>query len=162
MKKYNGFVKLACLCLLCPLLIWELSLKKTYQLYRDSKLLDTEIANIRLAPADGSKPDTTLTSATPILSNGKLLDIANALKGEVEIAGYTPTLLNENAGDKLYRGVLLLRGGFIPLVKTIQAFEAERLPAKISSARFAAVKPVGQEKRVKQVELALTFLQVEQ
>jgi hypothetical protein len=45
-------------------------------------------------------------------------------------------------------------------VKTIQALEAEQLPLKISSVNFSAVKPSGQEQKVKQVELAVTVMQI--
>ncbi|MDR0939411.1 MAG: hypothetical protein LBN29_08685 [Mediterranea sp.] len=161
MNNYTGYIKLACLLILCPLLIWELSLKKTYQLYRDGKRLDAQIEAIGQAPPANAPSAAVANTATPLLSNGKLLDIVKSVKGDVEIAGYTPSLINENGGDKLYRGTLTLRGGFIPLVKAMQAIEKEQLPIKLSSAAFAAVKPPGQERRVREVELTLSYLQIE-
>lgn len=159
MRKNSGFIKMIVLLIVLPLLMWEFSLKKSYLLYWENKQIEEATREINATRLHSSKPAISATS--PLLSNGKLLDmIALPLKEyPVEIVNYQPSLINEENVYKLYAGELTLQGNFISLVKTINFFEQEKLPIKLSSANFS-YKP-SKEIEGSSVELTLTFQQIE-
>lgn len=159
MKKYIGIIKITVLLVLFPLIIWELTLKKTYLLSKENDLLEVQL--MALKDSIPRLTELALPETTPLLSNAKLLEmITDYLKEtNVEIVSYQPSLINEDATYKLYVGILILRGNYINLVKTIDTIEKKKLPVKLSSVRFALNSTKG--KGTNRVELTLIFQQIE-
>lgn len=159
MKKYIGIIKITVLLVLFPLIIWELTLKKTYLLSKENDLLEVQL--MALKDSIPRLTELALPETTPLLSNAKLLEmITDYLKEtNVEIVSYQPSLINEDATYKLYVGILILRGNYINLVKTIDTIEKKKLPVKLSSVRFALNSTKGKE--TNRVELTLIFQQIE-
>lgn len=159
MKKNSGIIKLIALLILFPLIVWELSLKKTFLLYRENKQIEAQVTAIGNNRSNKSKP--TILVATPLLSNGQLLEMMSTQYKEcqVDVVSYHPTLINEDGTSKLYSGTLVLRGSFINLVKVIDMTEKKNLPAKLSSA-VLFYDPSKAKGGIK-IELTLIFQQVE-
>lgn len=159
MKRYAGIIKIAALLILFPIIIWELSLKKTYTLYNENKQAEVLLKAVESRQSRPKEPS--ISVATPILSNGKLLEImAQEIKEkQVEVVSYNPALINEDAEYKLYSGTMVLQGNFFNLVKIIDVIEKKQLPIKLSSVNFSYNPPKG--KPTNKIELTLTFQQIE-
>lgn len=160
MKKNIGIIKIIALLVLFPLIIWELSLKKTYQLSRDNKQLGAQV--IAMKKSNPRSTELVMSETSALISNGKLLEIITDYLKEVnvEIVSYQPSLINEDNTCKLYAGTIVLSGNYINLVKTIDTIEKKKLPVKLSSARFS-ISPAKGKKVANAVELTLIFQQIE-
>lgn len=159
MKKYAGIIKLVALLILFPIIIWELSLKKTYTLYHENKQAEILFKAVESGQSRPKKPS--ISVATPMLSNGKLLEILaqDIKKKYLDVVSYNPVLINEEAEYKLYAGTLVLQGNFFNLVRIIDVIEKKQLPIKLSSANFSHNPPKG--KPMNKIELTLIFQQIE-
>jgi len=160
MKQYSGIIKLACLLILAPIVIWKFALGNTYNLYREKQTagkLNRETPML----SQVSKPIASTTASEPLLSNGKILKIlANTLAAEeVEVLGYTPEIIDEENNYKLYCGKLILSGGYIDLVKVVSAIEKAGLPIKIASMSFEYDHKKKSE--LKKISLQLIIEQIE-
>lgn len=159
MKKHTGILKIAALIILFPMIIWELSLKKTYMLYNENKQAEVLFNELESAQYRSQEPSISLS--TPMISNGRLLEIvaSDLVEKHIEVVQYNPTLIDESENCKLYSGVLILQGNFINLVKIIDVIEKKKLPIKLSSASFSHHS--SKEKPMAKIELTLIFQQVE-
>lgn len=159
MKKNSGILKLIMLLLLFPLVVWQLSFKKTHQLYKENKELSEQMISIDKNRTQEAHP--LVLSTSPFISNGKLLEKVDTLLKEfqVEMISFQPALISEDGNSKLYSGNLVLRGTYINLVKFINAIERKELPVKLSSAVFSYTPAKG--KGIRKIELALLFQQIE-
>ncbi len=159
MKKNIGMIKIVALLILFPFVVWELTLKKTYLLYKENKQMEAQVMAIANAPSSSSVSVVSATS--PLISNGKLLEmITDYLKEvKVEIVSYQPSLINEDNAYKLYAGTMVIRGNYINLVKTIDTIERKKLPIKLSSAGFSYNLSRGKSGGA--IELTLIFQQIE-
>lgn len=159
MKHYTGIIKIAILIILSPAIIWELSLKKTYALYNENK--QAELLVNKIDSGHNCSPEPFIANSTPMISNGKLLEILalDLKENQIEVIRYNPALINEIEGCKLYSGILTLQGKFINLVKTIDVIEKKKLPVKLSSSSFSHHSSKG--KPITKVELTLIFQQIE-
>lgn len=159
MRKNSGLLKIVLLFLIFPLVIWQLSLKKTYQLYKENMEFAQRIVAINKNRIEENRPVVLFTS--PLLSNGRFLKEVDTLLKEfrVEMIRYQPILINEESSSKLYAGSLVLRGSYINLIKMIDAIERKKLPIKLSSAMFSCKPSTGKE--VREIELVLLFQQIE-
>lgn len=159
MKKNIGIIKIIALLVVFPLIVWELTLKKTYMLYKENVQLEAQVMAIKNTDSRPSRLAVPATS--PLISNGKLLEmIADYLKeANVEMVSYQPSLINEDNTYKLYADVMVLHGNYINLVKTLDTIERKKLPVKLSSARFSL--SAGRGKAPDRVELVLIFQQIE-
>lgn len=159
MKKYTGILKITALLIIFPIVVWELTLKKTYSIYRENKQMEVQVLAINNERSHPSVP--TVLATSPLLSNGKLLEmITDSLKESgIEIVSYQPSLINEDNEYKLYSGTMVIRGNFINLVKAIDSIEKRKLPVKLSSASFSYNPPKGKDGNA--IELTLIFQQIE-
>lgn len=160
MKKNIGIIKIIALLVLFPLIIWELTLKKTYLLSKENEQLEAQV--MAMKNTGPRFAELAMSETSPLISNGKLLEmITDYLKeANVEIVSYQPSLINEDKTYKLYAGTMVLRGNYINLVKTIDTIERKKLPVKLSSARFSLSSAKGR-KVANTVELTLIFQQIE-
>lgn len=138
MKTYSGIIKLACLVIVAPLLIWTFTLKDTLHLYTEKNKMEKENQGITLEASQTQEERTQLLPSKPLLSNGKLLQLlADSLSSlEVDVTSYTPELMDSESECKLYLGKLMLSGRYIELVKMVSIIEQSRLPIKIISLSF--------------------------
>lgn len=159
MKKHIGIIKIIALLIIFPIVIWELTLKKTYSIYRDNKQMEAQVLAIGNVHSLPSVP--TISATSPLLSNGKLLEMLTDYLKEsgIEIVSYQPSLINEDNEYKLFSGTMVIRGNFISLVKAIDSIEKKKLPVKLSSAGFSYNPPKG--KGGNAIELTLIFQQIE-
>ena len=159
MKKYTGIIKIATLIILLPIIIWELSLKKTYMLYKKDKHAEVLFNEIESGQLSSKEPSMFISD--PIISNAKLLEIvaSDLVKQQIQVVQYNPSLVSEAENYKLYSGVLTLQGNFIHLVKIIDLIEKMKLHIKLSSVNFSHNLIRG--KSVNKIELTLTFQQIE-
>lgn len=158
--KNIGIIKIIALLVLFPLIIWELTLKKTYLLSKENEQLEAQVMAMKnTSPRFAALA---MSETSPLISNGKLLEmITDYLKeANVEIVSYQPLLINEDNTYKLYTGTMVLRGNYINLVKTIDTIERKKLPVKLSSARFS-LSSAKEKKVANTVELTLIFQQIE-
>lgn len=158
--KNIGIIKIIALLVLFPLIIWELTLKKTYLLSKENEQLEAQVMAMKnTGPRFAALA---MSETSPLISNGKLLEmITDYLKeANVEIVSYQPLLINEDNTYKLYTGTMVLRGNYINLVKTIDTIERKKLPVKLSSARFS-LSSAKEKKVANTVELTLIFQQIE-
>lgn len=160
MKKHIGFVKIIALLIVFPIIVWELTLKKTYSIYIENKQMESQVTVISNKPSRSSVP--AISDTSPLLSNGKLLEmITDYLKeAKIEVVSYQPSLINEDNTYKLYSGTLVMRGNFISLVKAIDSIEQKKLPVKLSSASFSFI-PSNRASGVNAIDLTLIFQQIE-
>lgn len=159
MKKYIGIIKIISLVIIFPMVVWELTLKNTYAIYKEDKQMKAQLLTIGDVRSRPSVPAISATS--PLLSNGKLLEMLTDYLKEsgIEIVSYQPSLINEDNEYKLYSGTMVIRGNFISLVKAIDSIEKKKLPVKLSSASFSYNLPKGKVGNA--IELTLIFQQVE-
>ena len=138
MKTYSGIIKLVCLIIVAPLLIWTFTLKDTFQLYKEKNKMQKENQGITLHASQGQEQQTQLSPSEPLLSNGKILRLfADSLSNlEVDVTNYMPELMDSEGECKLYLGKLVLSGRYIELVKMISMIEQAHLPIKIASLSF--------------------------
>jgi hypothetical protein len=138
MKQYNGIIKLLCLLVVAPVVIWLAALSETYRLYGDHERLLQQgklSASVRRESAPSSAD---VVSSEPLLSNGKILQvIAGTLAGEkVSVVSYRPEQVRSEGESSLYLGVLTLLGRYIELIRVINETEQMQLPLKIASVHF--------------------------
>lgn len=160
MKKHIGIIKIIGLLIIFPITVWELTLKKTCSIYRENKQLESQVATIGNIRPNSAVPAISATS--PLLSNGKLLEIITDFFKEekIEIVNYQPSLINEDNTYRLYAGTMVIRGNFISLVKAIDSIEKKKLPVKLSSASFSYTPAKGTVAG-NTIELTLIFQQIE-
>ncbi|MCM1722614.1 hypothetical protein [Bacteroides ovatus] len=160
MKKHIGIIKIIALLFIFPITVWELTLKKTCSIYKENKLLESQVAVIGTIRPNSAV--SAISATSPLLSNGKLLEmITDYLKeAKIEIVSYQPSLINEDNTYKLYAGTMVIRGNFISLVKAIDFIEKKKLPVKLSSARFSYTPAKGAVAG-NTIELTLIFQQIE-
>ena len=135
MKAYTGLIKLICLLIIAPIVVWELGIKKTYDLYRENQKIEVLPPN---ASVMVSQKGTTSITSESLLSNGRILQLlADSFSVEdIQIVSYTPEIIDSENDYKLYCGTLILSGKFINLVQLTSLIEKEELPLKISSINF--------------------------
>ncbi|MDR0894158.1 MAG: hypothetical protein LBN06_02475 [Prevotellaceae bacterium] len=138
MKQYNGIIKLLCLLVVAPIVIWLTTLKGTSELHSDHERLiqqSRQSSSARQFPAP-SLAD--VASSEPLLSNGKILQVmAETLTtGQVNVVSYSPEEVRTEGESSLYLGALTLSGRYIELVKVLRDTEQMQLPLKIASVRF--------------------------
>ena len=138
MKQYFGIIKLVCLLIVAPVIIWNLSVKDTLSLYRQNKEVKSLSSSLNMQAVDPKQNITLQTETDPFISNGLILAaISDSLKKErVEIMGYTPTAIDTESNQTLYRGELVLAGRYINLVRIIDFIERSDMPVKVSSLSF--------------------------
>lgn len=160
MKQYSGIIKLVCLFILAPIVIWKFALGSTYNLYKERHKIE-KLNNETPVISQAYKPMPSTSASEPLLSNGKILKIlANTLAAEeVEVLGYTPEIIDEENNYKLYCGKLELSGGYIDLVKVVSAIEKAGLPIKIASMEFGYDRK--KKDAPKKVSLQLVIEQIE-
>lgn len=139
MKTYSGIIKLICLLVISPLIIWLFALKETYQLYNEKRKIQSENQSFSLIASKKQEQSASLISSKPLLSNGKILQVFenNLSDLEIEVANYIPELIDSEGEHKLYMSKIILTGQYINLVKMISIIEHANFPLKIISLNFS-------------------------
>ncbi|MDR0961934.1 MAG: hypothetical protein LBM62_05175 [Mediterranea sp.] len=138
MKQYGGILKLVCLLVVAPLVIWQATLKSTYGLHRENvRLQQQSRLSSPLQPSSASAVKETVISE-PLLSNGKIMQVmAETLRThEVSVMNYRPEVVRAEGQNSLYLGTLTLTGRFRELVKVLHETEQMDLSVKIASVNF--------------------------
>lgn len=137
MKTYSGIVKLVCLLVLAPLVIWKLGIGNTCNLYKEKQKAEA-LSQKAPEPIKDSGQALFSVASAPLLSNGNLLQLFtdSLAANRVKVVSYTPEMIDSEGNYQLYCGKLLLAGGYIDLVKVISILESATLPLKIVSASF--------------------------
>ena len=162
MKQYLGIIKLVCLLIVTPIIIWNLSVKDTFSLYRQNKEVKSLSSSLNMQTAGVPKQNIIAPTVTdPFISNGRILaTISDSLKKErVEIVGYTPTVIDTESNQALYKGELVLAGRYINLVKIIDFIERSDMPLKVSSLSFEYDRKKRNAEKV--ILLTATIYQIE-
>ena len=160
MKNYIGIIKLLCILVLLPVVVWRFGLNNTFRLYNENKKL--EILHNKAINNQGVAGATFPTQSVPLLSNGKILQLFSdsLITYGVEFVRYTPHIIDSENDYKLYCGELLLTGGYISLVKVVSLIEKANLPLKIVSMNFEYDTRRNRQIE-KQLVLTLLFEQIE-
>jgi transcriptional regulator of met regulon len=137
MKSYTGIIRLICLLVVAPLLIWALSISKTVELYGETNKIKQMNGNSSTVNAQEEEVKGT-TVTPPLLSNGKLLQLlADSLtRKKVRTMGYAPEMIRSEEGCNLFLGKWTLAGGYIDLVQSLHAQEQMELPVKVAAVSF--------------------------
>lgn len=138
MKAYSGIIKLICLIVITPLLIWIFALRDTSHLYRKKCKMQKENQDMFLFTSQNYGQQISESSLQSILSNGKILQIFDdsLSKREIDIINYSPELVASEGEYHLYLGKLILAGRYTELIRMISIMEKAELPTKIISLSF--------------------------
>jgi hypothetical protein len=137
MKGYTGIIRLICLLVVAPLLIWTLSISKTVELYGETNKMKQMNGNSSVVRVQQEEVKGTPVTQ-PLLSNGKLLQLlADSLtRKNVRTMGYAPEPVRSEEGSNLFLGKWTLAGGYIDLVRSLHALEQMELPVKVAAVSF--------------------------
>ena len=161
MKQYSGIIKLACLLIVTPVIIWNLSIKDTFSLHRQNKEIKSISSSLSIQTGILGQNAAILIETDPLISNGRILAaISDSLKKErVEIIGYTPTAIDTENNQTLYKGELILAGRYINLIKVVDFIERSGMLLKVSSLSFEYDRKKKNAGKV--ILLTLTLHQIE-
>lgn len=157
MKKYSGIIKLIILCIIAPIIIWELGPGKTVNLYQKNQQLTKASPDSIVRAKTNHNPLT----ANSLLSNGTILQqFAEDLDTEeIKTINYTPEILASEGKYNLYLGTWTLTGRFISLVRLVAQIEKQQSFLRISSVHFETIATPKQ--KTGQLTMALSFINIE-
>ena len=141
------------LLVMVPLLAWNLAVSRTVNQWRKYR---AEQVQIRLLERMDNIPKTSATLYGDLLHSGDLL---KAISPEIEANGlsvdlYVPYLTETQGAATLRSAEIVLRGRFIPLLKTIHALEHNVPQVSLRSVEFASTNNL----REKEVQLRATLI----
>ncbi|MGV8140030.1 MAG: hypothetical protein AB2L20_33000 [Mangrovibacterium sp.] len=123
-ETYSGLIKCVLLLVIAPVFVWQLSLEKTVSLYFRNRQAEAQGTNLRTRKGeDWTIPIPKVQES--YISTGKILDTIGlyTVRESVSILGYTRSLTGSEGNFNLYTGVLILRGDYIALLRTVNRLE---------------------------------------
>lgn len=138
MKKNGGLIRLFCLIVFIPFLVWLFALRNTFRLYGEKCRMQRENREILLLSLQNERRPVSDSLYEPVLSNGKILrifeDTLSALR--LYVVNYIPKQISVEHKCRLYMGRLALAGSYVDLVKMLSAIERAGLSMKVVSVDF--------------------------
>lgn len=163
-EQYRGRIQLAGMVMMVPLAAWFFGFRRTAEVWSDCRARQARIEQLRMSEAGTPSvvPERRMGNVQ-VLNNGALLErISGVLKdNQVTLVKYVPYLTREEGMLQMYTGELVLAGGFIPLLKVMNAVEQPEHPEKMVSAGFQLRRDRGQKECQLRMTLVLQQLTME-
>ena len=151
--KYEGVARLALLLVVLPAAVYRLSLGRTVALWGEVYRAERTLAEAEAAPV---QPDTpaALLDTVELIAGGGLLELLERLgpDSSAEVVSYTPYRTREGDDFTLRTAEIVLSGGFVPLLRTLDAAERKLSGCRLLSSGFKTVR------RGRQTSLQLTLV----
>ena len=161
--KYRGQLYLFAATLLLPLLIYQLSLSKTFKIGVDIQRERSIIERVRLSNRDLPSQEIYREEKEPIELSQFLSNSAKELLCKLEsYTPYKPAISSElDRKSAIFTSEVILSGGYISLVKMVQRVENERTFWKIAAADFKMVRlPARRAESQLQLILIIQYLKL--
>ena len=145
--KYEGVVRLVLLLVVLPAAVYRLSLGRTVALWGEVRRTERTLAETDSASI---QPD----ASVELIAGGGLLDLLERLDPDssVRIVSYTPYLTRKGDDFTLRTAEIVLSGGFVPLLRILDATERELSGCRLLSSGFKTLR------RGRQTSLLLTLV----
>ena len=151
--KYEGVARLALLLVVLPAAVYRLSLGRTGALWSEVCRTERTLAEAEATPV---QPDASaaMLDTVELIAGGGLLELLERLDPDssVRIVSYTPYLTRKGDDFTLRTAEIVLSGGFVPLLWTLDAAERELSGCRLLSSGFKTVR------RGRQTSLLLTLV----
>ena len=151
--KYEGVARLVLLLVVLPAAVYRLSLGRTVALWGEVCRAERTIAE---ADSASIQPDTpaAMLDTVELIAGGSLLELLERLgpDSSVRIVSYTPYLTREGDDFTLRTAEIVLSGGFVPLLRTLDAAERKLSGCRLLSSGFKTLR------RGRQTSLQLTLV----
>ena len=151
--KYEGVVRLVLLLVVLPAAVYRLSLGRTVALWGEVCRAERTLAEAEATPV---QPDASaaMLDTVELIAGGGLLELLERLDPDssVRIVSYTPYLTRKGDDFTLRTAEIVLSGGFVPLLWTLDAAERELSGCRLLSSGFKTVR------RGRQTSLLLTLV----
>ena len=151
--RYEGVVRLVLLLVVLPAVVYRLSLGRTVALWGEVRRAERTLAEAEAAPV---QPDTSaaMLDTVELIAGGGLLELLERLgpDSSAEVVSYTPYLTREGDDFTLRTAEIVLSGGFVPLLRTLDAAERELSGCRLLSSGFKTVR------RGRQTSLQFTLI----
>ncbi len=137
MKRNLSLLKLIALLVVLPILVWTMTLSRTFGLWRDWRAALAESDSVIVPHARRS-----VIGSEPALSNGGFVGKVSELCTEhsVSVLAFSPSELGSEGDLRLCGADLVLSGDFKSLLQVLEAVEA--IPEiRICSAAFNSYRP---------------------
>lgn len=140
MKVSASFLKLLCLVVVLPAVVYVLALSRTVALY--SACREVEKTPPMVTDQVLETNDKGLSCGIPCLSNGALVrDISSiCCDNGVVIGNYVPSDEGHEGGVWLFSAKMELTGEFVPLLRVLECIECRTDGVRVVSARFRRVR----------------------
>lgn len=151
--RYEGVVRLLLLLVVLPAAVYRLSLGRTVVLWGEVRKAERTLAEAESAPVQPDTPADMLDTVE-LIAGGGLLELLERLDPDssVRIVSYTPYLTREGGDFTLRTAEIVLSGGFVPLLRTLNAAERELSGCRLLSSGFKTLR------RERQTSLQLTLV----
>ena len=151
--KYEGVVRLLLLLVVLPAAVYRLSLGRTVALWGEVRRAERTLAEAESASVQPDMPAAMLDTVE-LIAGGGLLELLDRLDPDssVRIVSYTPYLTREGDDFTLRTAEIVLSGGFVPLLRTLDAAERELPGCRLLSSGFKTLR------RGRQASLQLTLV----
>ena len=151
--KYEGVVRLVLLLVVLPAAVYRLSLGRTVALWSEVCRAERTLAEAESAPVQPETPAAMLDTVD-LSAGGGLLDLLERHDPDssVRIVSYTPYLTRKGDDFTLRTAEIVLSGGFVPLLRTLDAAERELSGCRLLSSEFKTLR------RGRQTSLLLTLV----
>ncbi|WP_418679901.1 hypothetical protein [Alistipes ihumii] len=151
--KYEGVVRLVLLLVVLPAVVYRLSLERTVALWGEVRRAERTLAESATTPVQPATP-VAMLDTVELIAGGGLLDLLERLDPDssVRIVSYTPYLTREGDDFTLRTAEIVLSGGFVPLLRTLDAAERELSGCRLLSSEFKTIR------RGRQTSLQLTLV----
>ena len=152
-KKYKGLTHLLILLVIVPLFAWKWGVGGTLNRWRENRALQSQI---KLLERIDNAPKAATALYGDLLNNGDLLKVispyveANGLSVDL----YVPYLTETKGSATLRSAQIVLRGGFFPLLKAIDALEYEIPQVSLRSVEFVSYNNL----REREMQLRATLI----
>lgn len=151
--RYEGVVRLLLLLVVLPAAVYRLSLGRTVALWGEVRRAERTLAEAEAAPVQPDTPAAMLDTVE-LIAGGGLLELLERLgpDSSAEVVSYTPYRTREGDDFTLRTAEIVLSGGFVPLLRTLDAAERELSGCRLLSSGFKTVR------RGRQTSLQLTLI----
>lgn len=151
--RYEGVVRLVLLLVVLPVVVYRLSLERTVALWGEVRRAERTLAEAEAAPVQSDTPAAMLDTVE-LIAGGGLLELLERLDSDssAEVVSYTPYRTREGDDFTLRTAEIVLSGGFVPLLRTLDAAERELSGCRLLSSGFKTVR------RGRQTSLQLTLV----
>lgn len=150
--RYRGIVLLAALVVVLPWAAWHFALRDTFGAWRDCRRL---AARLETFAPETVLPTAVTADARELVLSGGLLDTVRRAAAElsVQVAGYEPLVTADRDGVAVHTAQLTLTGGYVPLVRVVDALERTLPDCRLRSLDWQATT----DRRTRKTQLTLTL-----